>query len=30
VRSEGVALDVPGIINFNRTDGGDNDIIQTG
>ena len=28
-RSEGVMLDVPGVINFNHTAGGDNVIIQT-
>lgn len=28
-RSEGAMLDVPGVINFNRTAGGDNVIIQT-
>ena len=28
-RSEGVMLDVPGVINFNHTAGGDNIIIQT-
>jgi hypothetical protein len=27
--SEGVQLDVPGVVNFNHTDGGDNVIIQT-
>jgi hypothetical protein len=27
--SEGVQLDVPGVVNFNHTDGGDNIIIQT-
>jgi hypothetical protein len=29
-RSEGVMLDIPGIINFNHSAGGDNMIIQTG
>jgi len=29
-RSEGAMLDVPGVINFNHTAGGDNVIIQTG
>jgi hypothetical protein len=29
-RSEGAMLDVPGVINFNHTAGGDNFIIQTG
>src|SRR5262245_4277619 len=29
-RSEGALLNVPGIINFNHTDGGDNVIFQTG
>jgi hypothetical protein len=28
-RSEGAMLDIPGVINFNHTAGGDNDIIQT-
>jgi hypothetical protein len=28
-RSEGVMLDVPGVINFNHTAGGDNVIVQT-
>ncbi len=29
VRSEGVMLDIPGVINFNHSSGGDNVIIQT-
>jgi hypothetical protein len=29
-RSEGAMLDVPGVVNFNHTAGGDNVIIQTG
>jgi hypothetical protein len=29
-RSEGATLNVPGLINFNHTAGGDNIIIQTG
>jgi hypothetical protein len=29
-RSEGAMLDVPGVVNFNHTAGGDNLIIQTG
>jgi hypothetical protein len=29
-RSEGATLNVPGVVNFNHTDGGDNVIIQTG
>jgi hypothetical protein len=28
-RGEGVMLDIPGVINFNHTAGGDNIIIQT-
>jgi hypothetical protein len=28
-RSEGAMLDIPGVINFNHTAGGDNVIIQT-